>query len=83
MELTKAVWEGKGGNDQDLQPFRPLIQLLFDIGFIGFRQASKRAIFSQDQPEFLTQHHAFGSIAGFVVHPAFWATLGISRREDL
>lgn len=83
MELTKAVWEGEGGKEQDLQPFRPVIQLLFDIGFIGFRQASKKAIFSQDQPEFLTQHHAFGSIAGFVVHPAFWATLGIARREDL
>lgn len=83
MELTKQVWEGEDGRDQGLQPFRPLIELLFDIGFIGFRQASPKAIFSQDQPEFLTQYHAFDSIAGFVVHPAFWATLGISRREDV
>ena len=83
MELTKQVWEGENGQDQGLEPFRPLIELLFDIGFLGFRQASPKAIFSQDQPEFLTQHHAFSSIAGFVVHPAFWATLSISRREDV
>lgn len=80
MEATKEVW-GAGG--QGLQPFRPLVELLFDIGFIGFRLASPKAIFSQDQPEFLNQHHAFSAVAGFVVHPAFWATLSISRRDGL
>lgn len=83
MEFTKKVWEAEVGQDQGLQPFRPLIELLFEIGFIGFRQVSPKAIFSQDQPDFLTQHHAFSSIAGFVVHPAFWATLSIARRSDL
>ena len=83
MDQTTKVWEVSGDQDKDLQPFRPLIEMLFNIGFLGFRQTSPKAIFSQDQPEFLSQHHAFSSIAGFVVHPAFWATLGIGRRDDI
>lgn len=83
MELTKSVWEGPAIEEGDLHAFRPLVELLFNIGFIGFRQAKPKAIFSQDLPEFLTQHHAFDSITAFVVHPAFWSTLGISRRDDV
>lgn len=83
MDLTKPVWEGKGEQDRGLDPFRPLIELLYSIGFIGLRQATPKAVFSQDQPEFFSQHHAFSSIASFVVHPAFWATLGIGRRDDV
>lgn len=83
MDLTKPVWEGMGNHDRGLEPFRPLIELLYAIGFIGFRAATPKAVFSQDQPEFLSQHHAFSSIASFVVHPAFWATLGIGRRDDV
>ena len=83
MEATEGVWDATGEEDRGLNPFRPLVEVLFNIGFIGFRQASPKAIFSQDQPDFLVPHHAFESIAGFVVHPAFWARLGIARREGL
>lgn len=82
MEKTKRVWDGSP-DDGGLDPFRPLISLLFDIGFIGFRFATPKAVFSQDQPNLLLQPHSFSSIAGIVVHPAFWAALGIARRDDV
>jgi hypothetical protein len=83
MDLTRPVWEGSDEQALGVEPFRSLIELLFTIGFIGFRQATPKAIFAQDQPEFLASHYALTSVAAFVVHPAFWAALGIGRRDDV
>lgn len=83
MDVTQSMWQGSNQEPSGLSTYRELIEILFNIGFIGFRMASLRAVFSQEQPEFLNQHHAFSSIAAFVVHPAFWATLGIARRENI
>lgn len=83
MDLTKPIWEGTQGESSGLEPFRQLIEMLFSIGFIGVRQATPKAVFAQEQPEFFSQYHAFSSVTAFVVHPAFWATLGISRRDDV
>ena len=82
MDLTRPVWKDSN-DDRGLAPFRMLVELLYDIGFIGIRQATPKATFSQDNPDFFKQHHALPSVASFVVHPAFWATLGIGRRDDL
>lgn len=83
MDLLKPVWEGNVSRDDSVGPYMGLIELLYDLGFIGVRQATPKAVFSQEQPELLRQHHAIKAIAGYVVHPIFWAGLGISRREGI
>jgi hypothetical protein len=81
MDMLKRVWDPKGipSVRGDLDPFKDVVSLLYDTGFLGVRQASPKGIFSYMQPDFLTPAGALESVQGFVVHPAFWRTLSIEQ----
>lgn len=80
MEMLRPAWDGQ---DVGLSDFLPLIALLYRLGFIGVRLVSNQPIFEQDQPEFFRRGDPLATVRSFVVHPMFWAVLGIDRREDL
>ncbi|KNX38975.1 hypothetical protein VV01_20530 [Luteipulveratus halotolerans] len=75
-DVLAPVWDADNGND-GIEPFKGLVSILYNVGFIGIRTASLKAIFSYDQPDLLRQPQAYATTTKYIVHPTFWAALGI------
>jgi hypothetical protein len=83
IDMLKQVWDPKGGPTikGNLTPFYELLQLLHESGFLGIRHGSPKGIFAQDHPDYLSNTECLSNAQGFLVHPAFWITLGIPGVE--
>ena len=81
MDMLRPVWETASEGEQRLSAYKDLIIALYDIGFLGVRLHTAKGIFSHDQPDLLWQPHSFSSVTKFIVHPTFWAGLGIRDKS--
>jgi len=79
MDMLRLIWDPQGSPAAkgDLTPFRRLVVLLFETGFLGIRHGSPRGTFSHNHPDYLASGGVLDSAQGFLVHPVFWMTLEI------
>jgi hypothetical protein len=81
-ELSSAMWSGVVQDWVTL--YQPLVELLFNIGFLGISRGGGRTTFlyAFDDPGFARQPSNLGEDSRFYVHPAFHAALDVSRSSD-
>jgi hypothetical protein len=78
-EMSRVMLFESG--DQDwLDLFRPLTELLFRIGFIGFKpETNSTALYVYDDSKYASVGTKLGATEWFVVHPAFHLALDIDE----
>ena len=74
-DLTESLWSS-GDDDDWSEIYGPLIRLLFDIGFLGLRRASK-IFYAHTDPGFTDSQLNIAATTSFCVHPAFRPALEI------
>lgn len=74
-ELTEGVWES---DNEWPGACMSLAQLLFNIGFIGYRRHGTSFTYSHDQPDFGGRISDLEMADEFSVHKTFWAALNVS-----
>jgi hypothetical protein len=73
-ELSEPLWDGSDREWAEL--YHPLIRLLFDLGFLGCRDAkSKSVTYFYDDPDFAERISNLENSLEFYVHPAFRAAI--------
>lgn len=76
-QLSEPLWSGMGTSDW-VELYRLLIQLLFDIGFLGLRGQNGKIRYSYDSPQHADSSSHLAETKAFTVHPAFRAALDIA-----
>lgn len=76
-QLSEPIWSGIGASDW-VELYRLLIQLLFDIGFLGLRGPDGKIRYSYDSPQHADSSSHLAETRAFTVHPAFRAALDIT-----
>jgi len=76
-QMTEPLWDGVGRTEWAEQ-YSKLVQLLYDIGFIGIRNRGERVHHSYDDPGHADSHKNLGPAARFEVHRCFRPALDIS-----
>lgn len=74
--MTEPLWDGVGRTEWAEQ-YSQLVQLLYDIGFIGIRNRGERMHHSYEDPGFADSHRNLGPSAKFQVHQCFRPALDI------
>jgi hypothetical protein len=75
-ELTAPIW--RSGDDDWFEVYQHLIQLFYEIGFIGIRGASSRIHYAHGDPGFADSQINLAGAIHFAIHPAFRPALDIT-----
>jgi hypothetical protein len=79
-DVTEPIWSGGVEPQEWADSYQPLVQLMYDIGFLGVGSAGAMN-FSQEQPGFADAPQNLSAKARYVVHPAFHSTLGVRHHH--
>lgn len=74
--VSEPLWSGAGIRDwPDL--YQPMVQLLFDVGFLGIRSHGQRVQYSYSSPGYADAFTHLEESTTFCVHPTFRRALDI------
>ncbi|HEV2590453.1 MAG TPA: hypothetical protein VGU02_01045 [Gaiellaceae bacterium] len=75
-ELSEPVWNGANAPEAWADGYQPLVQLLYDLGFLGIGDG-RGISYSYDRPGFADVAGNLTEATRYSVHPSFQPTLGV------
>ena len=81
--LSEAMW-ASGGEQSWADLYQPLVEMLYEIGFVGFAGISDRGVtYFYDHPALADNPSTLEKVQSFFVHPAYHMALGIKQSFEL
>jgi hypothetical protein len=81
-ELTESIWGGGAAPTDWTDSWQPLVQLLYDIGFLGITDRAGVQHFAIDAPGYADSANNLTPNVRFGVHPTFHPALGIRHQKS-
>jgi hypothetical protein len=79
-EIGEPLWTGAREPEEWSDSYRPMVKLLYDLGFLGIGDGSGM-YFSHDYSGYADAAEHLKPATRYAVHPAFHATLGVRKRQ--